>query len=80
MKIENKNIIVTKFTGILLNNHLSWKSHTSHIFKIVYKYNGIIRKIRPYFFKPGFPPHFIKHPFLSYLSDCTNFYPSEESY
>ena len=33
--------------GILIDNHLSWKSHNSHISKIVSKYNSIIRKIRP---------------------------------
>ena len=51
IEIDNTNIDkveVTKFLGILKDNHLSLKSHTSHISKIVAKYNGIIRKIRPY--------------------------------
>ena len=51
IEIDNKNIHkveVTKFLGILIDNNLSWKSHTSHISKIISKYNGIIRKIRPY--------------------------------
>ena len=51
IEIDNKNfdkVEVTKFLGILIDNNLSWKSHTSHISKIVSKYNGIIRKIRPY--------------------------------
>ena len=44
IEIDNKNIDkvkVTKFLGILIDNNLSWKSHTSHISKIVskYKYN-----------------------------------------
>ena len=51
IEIDDKNIEkndVTKFLGILIDENLSWKSHTSHIFKIVSKYNGIMRKIRPY--------------------------------
>ena len=39
---------VTKFLGVLIDNNLSWKAHTSHITKIVSKYNGIIRKVRIY--------------------------------
>ena len=39
---------VTKFLGVLIDNNLSWKGHTSNITKIVLKYNGIIRKVRPY--------------------------------
>ena len=38
IEINYKNIDkveVTKFLGILIDNHLSWKSHTSHISKIV---------------------------------------------
>ena len=30
---------VTKFLGVLIDNNLSWKSHTSHIAKIVSRYN-----------------------------------------
>ena len=51
VKIGNKDIHkvdTTKFLGILIDSNLSWKSHTSHIIKIVSKYNGIIRKVRPY--------------------------------
>ena len=45
IKIDNKHIDkveVTKFLGILIDYHLSWKSHTSHISKIIFEYNGII--------------------------------------
>ena len=51
IEIDDKNIEkvdVTKFLGIFIDENLSWKSQTSHISKIVSKYNGIIRKIRPY--------------------------------
>ena len=50
IEIDDKNIEkvdVTKFLRILIDENLSRKSHTSHISKIVSKYNGIIRKIRP---------------------------------
>ena len=45
IEIDDKNIKkvdVTKFLGILIDENLSWKFHTSHISKIVSKYNGII--------------------------------------
>ena len=48
IEIDNKNIDkveVTKFLRILIDNHLSWKSHTSHFSRVVSKYNGIIHKI-----------------------------------
>ena len=51
IEIDDKNIEkveITKFLGVLIDNNLSWKAHTMHISKIVSKYNGIIRKIRPY--------------------------------
>ena len=51
IEIDDKNIEkvdVTKFLGILIDENLAWKSHTSHISKIVSKYNGMIRKIRSY--------------------------------
>ena len=51
MKIDDKRIKyvkVTKFLGVLIDNNLIWKAHTSHITNIVSKYNGIIRKVRPY--------------------------------
>ena len=44
-KIIDK-VEVTKFLGILID--LSWKSHTSHISKILSNNNNKIRKIRPY--------------------------------
>ena len=48
--IENNSIVqvsTTKFLGVLIDDNLSWQSHTTHISKIVSKYNGIIRKVRP---------------------------------
>ena len=38
----------TKFLGILIDDDFSWKSHTCHVSKIVSKYNGIFRKVRPF--------------------------------
>lgn len=49
--IDDKNIDrvkVTKFLGILIDDNLSWKSHTSHVTKIVSKYNGIFGRLRPF--------------------------------
>ena len=51
LRIDNSDITqvnTTKFLGVLIDDNLSWHSHTSHISKIVSKYNGIIRKVRPY--------------------------------
>ena len=51
IKIDNTDISevnTTKFLGVLIDNNLSWHSHTTHVSKIVSKYNGIIRKVRPY--------------------------------
>lgn len=43
-----KQVSTVKFLGVLIEDNLSWKSHTAHICKIVSKYNGIIRKVKPY--------------------------------
>ena len=51
IEIDNKHIEqvdTTKFLGILIDNNLTWKAHTSHFTKIVSKYNGIIRKVCPF--------------------------------
>ena len=51
IEIDNKHIEqvdTTKFLGIPIDNNLTWKAHTSHVTKIVSKYNGIIRKVRPF--------------------------------
>ena len=73
IEIDDKNIEkvdVTKFLGILIDENLSWKSHTSHISKIVSKYNGIIRKIRPYLNQDSL--HTLYNTLvLPYLSYCT---------
>ena len=50
-EIDNKyieQVDTTKFLGILIDNNLTWKVHTSHVTKIVSKYNGIIRKVHPF--------------------------------
>ena len=61
---------VTKFLGILIDNNLSWKSHTNDITKIVSKYNVIIRKVRPFLNKDS--PHTLYNtlvlPHLSYYT------------
>ena len=51
IEIDNKyieQVDITTFLGILIDNNLTWKGHTSHVTKIVSKYNGIIRKVRPF--------------------------------
>ena len=65
MEIDNKyigQVDTTKFLGILIDNNLTWKAHSSHITKIVSKYNGIIRKVRP-FLTVNLSIHFIILPF-----------------
>ena len=50
-EIHNKyieQVDTTKFLGILIDNNLTWKAHTSHITKTVSKYNGNIKKVRPF--------------------------------
>ena len=72
-EIDDKQIEkveVIKFLGILIDNNLSWKSHTNHITKIVSKYNGIIRNVRPFLNKDSF--HTLSNTLvLPYLSYCT---------
>ena len=46
--ISIEKVDITKFLGILIDSNLSWKAHTTHITKIISKYNGIIRKVRPF--------------------------------
>ena len=61
---------MTKFLGILIDDNLSWKSHTNHITKIVSKYNSIIRKVRPFLNKDSL--HTLYNTLaLPYLSYCT---------
>ena len=71
IKIDNtpiQQVETTKFLGLLIDSNLSWTSHTQHVCKIVSKYNGIIRKVRPFL-----PPYSLKTlynslilPYLSY--------------
>ena len=73
IEIDDKNIEkveITKFLGVLIDNNLSWKAHTKHISKIVSKYNGIIRKIRPYLNKDSLLTLY-NTLVLPYLSYCT---------
>ena len=73
IEIDDKNIEkveITKFLGVLIDNNLSWKAHTMHISKIVSKYNGIIRKIRPYLNKDSLLTLY-NTLVLPYLSYCT---------
>ena len=70
--IDNKNIVrvnTTKFLGVLIDDNLAWQSHTTHISKIISKYNGIIRKVRPNL--PDHTLHTLYNTFiLPYLSYC----------
>ena len=38
----------TKFLGILIDDNLNWRSHTTHVCNIISKYNGIIRKVKQF--------------------------------
>ena len=44
--IAVQQVEVTKFLGILLDQHLSWKHHISHVVKKVSKSIGTISKAR----------------------------------
>ena len=51
IKIDDTEIAqvdTTKFLGLLIDHDLSWTSHTQHVTKIVSKYNGIIRRVKPF--------------------------------
>ena len=41
-----QQVEVTKFLGVLLDQHLSWKYHINHVAKKVSKTKGIISKAR----------------------------------
>ena len=73
IEIDDKHIEkveVTKFLGVLIDNNLSWKAHIYHITKIVSKYNGIIRKVRPFLNKESL--HTLYNTLvLPYLTYCT---------
>ena len=72
IEIDDKHIEkveVTKFWGILIDYNLSWNAYTNHITKIVSKYNGIIRKVRPFLNKESL--HTLYNTLvLPYLSYC----------
>ena len=44
--IAVQQVEVTKFLGVLLDQHLSWKYHINHVAKKVSKTIGIISKAR----------------------------------
>ena len=44
--IAVQQVEVTKFLGVLLDQHLSWKYHINHVVKKVSKTIGIISKAR----------------------------------
>lgn len=71
--IDNSEITkvhTTKFLGLLIDDNLAWKSHTTHVSKIISKYNGIIRKIRH--FLPQDSLHTLYETLiLPYLNYCT---------
>ncbi len=55
VKIDDKpieQVNTSKFLGFLIDNKLNWHAHTTHVFNIISKYNGIIRKISQFL-----PPH-----------------------
>ena len=48
----------TKFLGVLIDDNLSWKTHTTHVCNIISKYNGIIRKVRQFLPSDSLPTLF----------------------
>ena len=76
IKINNTDISevnTTKLLGVLIDNNLSWHPHTTHVSKIVSKYNGIIRKVWPYL--PQTSLRTLYNTFiLPYLNCCTIFW------
>jgi hypothetical protein len=50
VEIDNVNIMRvthTKFLGILLDDSLTWKKHTTYIANLVSKYSGILYRLKP---------------------------------
>ena len=70
VEIDNKFIEQVDTTKFLIDKNLTWKAHTSHITKIVSKYNGIIRKVRSFLNSESL--HTLCNTLISpYLTYCT---------
>ena len=68
IEIDNKYVEQVDTT----KSYLTWKAHTSHITKIVSKYNGIIRKVRPFLNSESVHTLYIHNTLiLPYLTYCT---------
>ena len=61
---------MTKFLGVLLDQHLSWKYHISHVAKKVSKTIGIIRKARFFFSSKSLLSLYytLVYPYLNYCN------------
>ena len=60
----------TKFLGVLIDDNLSWKTHTTHVCNIISKYNGIIRKVRHFLPSDFLPTLFntLVYPYINYCA------------
>ena len=60
----------TKFLGVLIDDNLSWKTHTTHVCNIISKYNGIIRKVRQFIPSDSLPTLFntLVYPYINYCA------------
>ena len=60
----------TKFLGVLIDDNLSWKTHTTHVCNIISKYNGIIRKVRQFLPSDSLPTLFntLVYPYINYCA------------
>ena len=59
----------TKFLGVLIDENLSWKTHTTHVRSIISKYNDIIRKVRQFLPSDSLPTLFntLVYPYISIM-------------
>ena len=73
IKIDGNNIQQvkkTKFIGIIIEEHLNWATHISHLSNIIARNVGIIQKLR--YFIPVYVLKILYHSLkLSHLQYCT---------
>ena len=73
ISIENNQlgqVKTTKFLGILIDDNLTWRTHTTHVCNIISKYNGIIRKVKQFLPSESLPTLFntLVYPYINYCA------------
>ena len=78
--VSVKQVEVTKFLGVLIDQHLSWKSHISYVAKKISKTIGIISKSRFYLSRKSLLSLYytFAYPYLNYCNIVwSSNYPSD---